>query len=163
VTDERPPIERVLDLVLYAPVGALLGLREQLPKQVAQGRQALENRVQLSHFIGRLAVETGRRELARRLAEQRSAASTPAADAPPADGVPAVVEAIVEPVRHDVSSMSVAAADLPIDGYESLAAIHVVDRLGTLTSTELDAIEAFELAHRSRRTILAKIAQLREG
>ena len=53
--------------------------------------------------------------------------------------------------------------DLPISGYESLAAIHVVERLGSLTLAELDLIERFEAAHRGRRTILARVAQLQES
>ena len=55
------------------------------------------------------------------------------------------------------------ADDLPISGYESLAAIHVVERLGSLTPAELKLIERFEAAHRGRRTILARVAQLQES
>jgi hypothetical protein len=51
--------------------------------------------------------------------------------------------------------------DLPIAGYDSLSASQVVGRLATLTADELDAVEYYESAHRSRRTILAKVAQLR--
>jgi hypothetical protein len=53
-----------------------------------------------------------------------------------------------------------AAAALPIEEYESLAASHVVARLGALTSEELRAVRAFEAAHRGRRTVLGKIDQL---
>jgi hypothetical protein len=52
---------------------------------------------------------------------------------------------------------------LPIDGYESLAASQVVARLGSLGMVELDVIEAFERAHRNRRTVLGRIAQVRTG
>ena len=52
------------------------------------------------------------------------------------------------------------AADLPISDYESLAAIHVVDRLRSMRPDELDLVRRFEVAHRNRRTILAKIDQL---
>jgi hypothetical protein len=49
---------------------------------------------------------------------------------------------------------------LPIEDYESLAASHVVDRLPTLTPAELAQVQAFEAAHRGRRTILGRIEQL---
>ncbi len=68
-------------------------------------------------------------------------------------------------VRNAAGAVSDApgADDLPISGYESLAAIHVVERLGSLTPAELELIERFETAHRGRRTILARVAQLRES
>jgi hypothetical protein len=157
----RPPLERVLDLVWYAPVGAVLTLRDHLPKHAAQRRQAIHNRVQLSHFIGRLAVDQGRQELARRTAQrrdQRAQSEEPAAaGADPA----APVAASVPDTTHERSGTHLDASTLPIDGYESLAAIHIVDRLGGLDDAELDAIEEFELAHRARRTVLAKIDQVR--
>jgi hypothetical protein len=51
-------------------------------------------------------------------------------------------------------------SELPIDHYESLAAGHVVARLGTLTPAELRQVRRFEAAHRGRRTVLGKIDQL---
>ncbi len=63
-----------------------------------------------------------------------------------------------------VTSVAVPAADeLPIAGYESLAAQQVVHRLATLTVDERAAIRRFETAHRGRRTILAKLDQLQAG
>ena len=52
------------------------------------------------------------------------------------------------------------AATLPISDYESLAAIHVVERLRSMSPDEIELIRRFEVANRSRRTILAKIDQL---
>jgi hypothetical protein len=51
-------------------------------------------------------------------------------------------------------------ADLPIEDYESLASSQVVDRLPTLTPEELRAVQAFETAHRGRRTVLGRVEQL---
>lgn len=53
--------------------------------------------------------------------------------------------------------------DLPLHGYESLAASQVVDRLERLAPGELEAIRDFELSHRGRRTILGKIERLLVG
>lgn len=52
------------------------------------------------------------------------------------------------------------AAELPLEGYESLAASHVVARLTRLSAEELVQVREFEQAHRGRRTILGKIEQL---
>jgi hypothetical protein len=172
--DERPPIERVLDLALYAPVGAAITLREQLPKHIRQGRQAMENRVQLARFIGQMAVQMGQRELAKRIEEQRAAKpeqmaeSEQAPDHTPADTPAGAVvhdlvaaEPPVTPPVEPVEPVEPPTADmLPISDYESLAAIHVVERLRSMSSDEIELIRRFEVAHRSRRTILAKIDQL---
>ncbi|MGH9172651.1 MAG: hypothetical protein ACRD0Z_17595 [Acidimicrobiales bacterium] len=55
-----------------------------------------------------------------------------------------------------------AANGLAIPGYDTLAASHVVQRLSSLRPDELDAIRAYELATRARRTILHRIGQLTE-
>ena len=51
-------------------------------------------------------------------------------------------------------------AELPIPGYDALSASQVVERLAGLADDELDAVRAYEAAHRNRRTILGKIEQL---
>ena len=51
-------------------------------------------------------------------------------------------------------------ADLAITDYDSLSASQVVTRLPGLTLDELEAVRAYEAAHRGRKTILNKVAQL---
>jgi hypothetical protein len=53
------------------------------------------------------------------------------------------------------------AADLPIPGYDSLSASQVVQRLAGLSAEELEAVRAYELAGRGRKTVLLRVAQLR--
>ena len=48
------------------------------------------------------------------------------------------------------------AALLAIPDYDSLAASQVVPRLAGLTADELEAVRAYEAAHRARRTILGE-------
>ncbi|MFV0315769.1 MAG: hypothetical protein ACK5O2_02260 [Microthrixaceae bacterium] len=50
--------------------------------------------------------------------------------------------------------------ELPIPGYDSLAASQVVPRLNTMTESELNAIGAYEASNRARRTILNRVTQL---
>jgi hypothetical protein len=52
---------------------------------------------------------------------------------------------------------------LPIPSYDQLAASQVMARLAGLDAADLDRIEAYEQAHRARRTILARISQLRRS
>lgn len=60
----------------------------------------------------------------------------------------------------DVSTGSVSADDLPIQGYDDLAARQVVSRLADLDPADLVTVEVYEREHRARSTVLGKIAQL---
>lgn len=186
--DVRPP--SLLDVVCFAPLGLAQVASEELPKLVRQRRQAVENRIQLARWIGQIAVQQAEREVRKRWAaahpappiEPEAASSgidevvsvgwSPAApplveEAPPdvptaapADGpAPLPTEVPTDAPVGDVPS----ADELPIAGYESLAAQQVVHRLATLTDAERASIRRFETAHRHRRTILAKLDQLQAG
>jgi hypothetical protein len=50
--------------------------------------------------------------------------------------------------------------DLPIEGYDHLAASQVVDRLDDLTPRERELVATYERAHRHRQSVLAKVALL---
>ena len=75
-----------------------------------------------------------------------------------------IAEEEVIPVRHDdddpTTAASVAADELAIPAYDSLAASQVVQRLDGLTGLELEAVRRYEVAHRARKTVLGKITQL---
>ncbi|MGH9187116.1 MAG: hypothetical protein ACRD0U_15060, partial [Acidimicrobiales bacterium] len=49
---------------------------------------------------------------------------------------------------------------LAIPDYDSLSASQVVPRLAGLSEGELEAVRAYEMSHRGRKTILSKVAQL---
>jgi hypothetical protein len=56
---------------------------------------------------------------------------------------------------------SIDPADLAIPDYDLLSASQVVPRLDSLTSDELELVGRYEAGTRGRRTILAKVEQLR--
>ena len=72
-----------------------------------------------------------------------------------------VLDDLADVVGTDVVGTDVVGVDvLAIVAYDELAASQVVVRLEALSSAELDAVRRYEEAHRRRRTILAKVAQL---
>jgi len=179
VTDSRHPWERWVDIGVFAPIGVITSLREDLPRYVRQGRQAIENRIVLARWIGQMAVQHGRRQIELELAasngaahhedeqiehdEPQLASSEPDPEPEIESAVEPAVAPVVEPVGEDLAADPTADVDadaLPIEGYESLAALHVVQRLAGLSAGELEVVRRFELSHRGRRTILAKVAQL---
>jgi len=142
MTEQRPLIEKVLDVVVYAPVGLVAQARSDLPKLVADGRARLENRVKVAHWIGEMAVTTGRREIEKRLAAQQHSASPAAAQG----ASPTPAQPVAAPQRR-----------APFDGYDELAAAQIVQLLPRLPHADLHLIRDYEFAGRGRRTIIQRI------
>jgi hypothetical protein len=95
-------------------------------------------------------------------AATNGSAPKPTVAAPVSSAPSAVVE------LHAVAAEAVAAvphsgpeaAELAIPDYDSLSASQVLPRLTGLSIEELEAVRAYEAAHRGRKTILNRVAQL---
>ena len=157
--EPKGPLDALIDLTVFAPIGLLMSLDEVVPQLVEKGHQ----HVKVARYFGRMAVRTGSDEARKRFHDAtRSrrpanrgggaevvplrAVPSPAPDRPTDDAAPA------EPAP--------AASSLGIPDYDVLSASQVVPRLPGLSGEELDAVRRYETAHRGRKTILAKIAQL---
>ena len=177
MAEEKTPIEKLIETAMYAPLGIMAMLREELPKLVSRGQQEAN----MAKMMGQFAVGMGRSrsgeasQLVHR-ARQARRQSRPVARtrrharrqhrprlAPRANrgnSVPA-------PARHAVgngNSVTVHdAQSLAIPGYDCLSASQVVQRLAGLNPSELAAIGSYEAAGRGRRTILNRVAQLRDA
>ena len=187
MADDKNPLDQLLDLCVFGPIGLLVTARARYPELVEQGRRQLEGHAALGRFVARYAANRGKHEAGKALARLREAqvgspsadATADQADVPAAadgDAAPAVGDAAasgiphtiaaeeVIPERHDdddpTTAASVAADELAIPSYDSLAASQVVQRLDGLTADELEAVRRYEVAHRARKTVLGKIAQL---
>ena len=172
MSDDKNPLDQLLDLCLFGPIGLLVAARARYPELVEQGRQQLEGHAAIGRFAARHVADKGKKA-GRALAKLREAQAAPgdgdgAGDEPWASYVADVPHTIaaeeVIPVRHDdddpTTAGSVAADELAIPSYDSLAASQVVQRLEGLTSDELEAVRRYEVAHRARKTVLGKVAQL---
>lgn len=126
--------EKVLEVLVYAPVGLMAQLGEDLPRLAAEGRTKLRNRVQVARWVGEMAVHYGRRELQHRLQ--------------PSPSLPSGEEGSAEP------------AELPFDGYDALTAQQVVKLLDSLPPAELGLVREYEVANRSRRTVITRLDRL---
>lgn len=152
--------------LLYAPIGLITDASRRVPELAEQGRIQVAN----ARMIGQMAAQMGSARIAEHLTgvtdqvhgllvqaglvpgefdEQDDAASRPPAAAAPApQRSPKVSAAVPE------------AGELAVVDYDSLAASQVVPRLAALKPDELDAVRRYELAHRARKTILGRVAQL---
>jgi hypothetical protein len=183
-------LDRAIEVVVYAPLGAGLRLIESAPSAlesfVARGRAEVDHRqeqvarhVTTVRSTGQVALAFGLPKLRNRVRRVlgRSQPPGPARQpepepAPAAAPVSEPVAAGAEPARAAWVPVSNGAGpvasphdaptsgELPIPGYDSLSASQVVERLTGLVGSELDAVRAYEASHRNRRTILGKIEQL---
>ena len=163
MTDDKRPVEQAVELVVYAPLGLALEARRLLPSFVERGRQ----QVQMAKMIGQFAVRQGQSEAGARLTRAQEQAEVILAELGlvGASGPPPVIPRAADPIAPAATTArrtrSGAGADaLPIADYDSLAASQVIPRLVGLEADELDAVRAYEAAHRGRKTILGKVAQL---
>jgi hypothetical protein len=188
VSDKKSPVERAINLFVYAPVGLLTLAREELPNIIEKGRQELTNQATVAKMMGEYAVNEGRKEAGRRLEQAGEtmnslravtdrldgrgapAASTTAASpapAPAAPPAPAPAPVVTPPPAPGAPTPPPAPAPpvdgLAIPGYDALSASQVVQRLAGLSGSELEDVRAYEAATRGRKTILHRVEQLRAG
>jgi hypothetical protein len=172
--DSKGPVGQAVEALVYAPIGLFFEGPRLLPELIQQGKTHARN----ARVFGKFAVQHGQGELRRRLAnfeEQATdvlrafgvtgdgGAEAPAPGPPgsAASGAAAAPAAETsEPTGNGAAEASPAVGELAITDYDSLSASQVVTRLAGLTGDELEAVRAYEVAHRGRKTILNKIAQL---
>jgi hypothetical protein len=116
MTDEPTVLTTALDLVVFAPLGLVLTVGEEIPKLAAKGRARLGGRITTARMVGQFAVTQGRREVIRRWGNtsppttaRSTVASTPvnrpsAAPAPPPSAAPAPPPAAPAPPPSPASA-----------------------------------------------------------
>lgn len=190
MTEDREPLEQLLDVAIYAPLGLALSVQERLPELAERGRHEIESRVPAARFVGQMVLDQGTKEVRKRvddlprrvkevltglgvlaasslLDDDESPSpddSEPTSSPTPVVAVTTAVEPSVPPVVVPVAAPAAHDAEtvnLPIPGYDTLSASQVVQRLPGLSAAELDAVRSYEAARRARKIVLLKVAQLR--
>jgi len=155
------PLDLVLDAFVYVPVGLAVSARDVLPELAARGRERVEARVSSARTIGQFAVHQGQVKAARAFTRAREEAQSRLQSEALVDDGPAPPEPTPRVVAAPRPATSGPAADtLAIPGYDSLSASQVLPRLEGLEPLELEAVRSYEAAHRGRKTILGRVAQL---
>ena len=62
MADEKTPIDHALDVLVYAPFGLALSVRELLPQLAEKGKQQLTGQVTMAKMVGQFAVQQGQSE-----------------------------------------------------------------------------------------------------
>ncbi len=179
--DEQSPIDQLIDLFVYAPVGLLYEYEEVIPKLVKRGK----SQVQLARFIGQVAVKRGDADpftqlaegLATLVARQITDIGAAIGLAPPTDPAaggaasgrttdrdgrtPPALEIVRSPQSEPSPPPEPAEEQpLPIARYDELKAKEIVALLDELDAGQLARIRAHEEANRARKTVLGKLDRL---
>jgi len=215
---DKAPTDRAFELIVYAPIGAAMYVRDMMPSMlgifVARGKREVQShrtpepppmppmpsptdvRQKVEGGIGVAAgaaagAASGSVGLAKDVAVSGvglardvagtaiagllqwryndltpTASGTASAPASGPDSASASSAGASAPAPTLAAANGGAAADapdvdtLPIPDYDELSASQVVERLQGLDHDSLELVRRYEAAHRSRNTILGKIAQL---
>lgn len=186
---DRSPLAEAWEIARYAPIGLLVEGPFLLPKLAQMGKAHIRNAQAVGRSAVRQGRTDLRRRLeqtdsqlleiprlvgllppSQAAADRRAPAS--ADDAETSRDDVARADAAGSEARHRVDGHATAGppgttrtpqpsvGDLAIPDYDSLSAPQVVNRLSGLGRDELEAVRRYELAHRGRKTILNKVAQL---
>ena len=135
-------------------------LLDQVPAAIGR----VQREIVLARFLGKLAVDQGVREVRQRI-ESLLAPTEPTNDAREATHHTARTDT-VDDTADDTADRGtdrvIDSGTLALADYDHLAASDIVSMLAGLEPDERDAIEAYELQGRHRRTILGKMAQLKD-
>jgi len=144
-----------VETMAFAMIGAVAELQRCLPRLVASQRSKWDQQVNLARFIGQMAVGQARQQIRQRVTP------SPAPRTPETSSTSPVVEADTGSTAADEATAYGTVSALPIEHYDELTAIQVMDRLAALDLVELEAVYAYESTHRRRRTVLGRIDQRR--
>jgi hypothetical protein len=172
VSNDKTPIEKAVELAVYAPIGFFNFIRTMMPGWIEGGRQEVTKQMTTAKALSEMAISQGRKdaekavtqagEVVSNLAARRQSAPPPRPASPTSPTATTTPSSAASPATANATSNGPRPNDdaLAIPGYDSLAASQVVQRLGGLSSAELEAVRHYEQATRGRRTILNRIGQL---
>jgi hypothetical protein len=179
VEGESTPLQRVLDLLVFAPVGVALTVVEDLPGLIGKGRQRFETDVQNARVVGQFVVTHGQRQLVERVGKlfhrEGTDGSSDSSDSESGTGIvgsyatsaPVGAAAAQGPastsLKPEADPADGAIVEGALAGYDTLSASQVVRRLESLGPDELRALHRHEASHRNRRTILNRAHQILEA
>jgi hypothetical protein len=172
--------EEVVNRLIFQPIGLLAAVVRTLPNAAEEGRRVVQGPLQTAKFVGDMAAGVmkakygaqisdlegkvsdvrrtveGAADLVIKTAQSRvggfGAESQPHTTTTDHDGAG-------EATVHEAEGSETVGG---IVGYESMTAAEVISHLDGLTLMELGEVEAFELEHRRRRTVLGRVSKLRE-
>ena len=149
------PVEQLLDMFLYAPIGFLSKSAESVPELAKRGRTQAAN----ARVIGQFALGTTNAKARTAFAEAQQHVHAflkiiAESAKPSRPQTPAETPSSVAGDNDNTSDLAGVIAD-----YDALTAVQILPLLATLSPAELQEVSDYEQDHRARKTVLARIRQ----
>lgn len=155
------PVEQLLNLFLYAPIGLLSKGSEALPELVERGRTQASNARVIGQFALGATNAKARKSLSDaeahfqeflRIVGESARPSSEASESSSSSSSTKKATAEAS-VNHGVEDL--------IKDYDNLTAAQILPFLAPLGAEQLDRIETYEQSQRARKTVLNRLRQLR--
>ncbi len=178
--------ESVIEKLVYFPVGLAAAVAKAAPGAAKTGKNLVEGQLKTAEFLGRMSVDYAKKRYQdpETLIKDVGQMVAKSVGGPFGGLIGHLIESNVSSkkpeeytnvreadVAHTQSSgedsSEVGASDADSVGgiahYETLTANQVIVELAKCTPSQLADVESFELEHRRRRTVLAKLSQYRDA
>lgn len=156
------PVEQLLDLILYAPIGLVAKGIDSFPDLAKRGRTNAANARVIGQFAlgatntkARSAIADAEQHIAAFLAIVADSASPKRASARQSSD-----DQTSSPAESANTSVHESSVDSVISGYDSLTAAQILPLLTELDHDQLEQVELYERSHRARKTVLNRLRQL---
>jgi hypothetical protein len=173
-------IQKLLDAVVYLPVGTGIALSREIPKLENIGREHVNSLTTNARVIGQFAVQIGSGEIKKLIPKAiKTAEGLISSVDIPGTLIKGTARARSNESVHDHTSRVYrpdivtdtpstngkivadnGAVNKVIPGYDNLAASQVVRRLNNLSKNALSDIRSYETMTKHRQTIISKVDQL---
>ncbi len=166
--------EMFTELFLYAPIGLLYEYKDSMPELIKRGK----SQVQLTKLLGQMAANKAKGEakssaesvlsdtasFLRTVASRLESLDHASCCESPCGETATTADKAKSTVQDDAAASSKTSeqetTSLPIDGYDTLAAREIIQRLSSLQTDELSQILQHEKSNKARKTVLAEIDRL---
>lgn len=148
--DNKEPFDRVLDVLVYAPLGFALEFRRVVPELAESGRR----QARFAQSLGKMAFDA----MGRSQANKRASAAGSANAASASRSAEETTEAA--PAAKKPAKAAPEQVDEILPTYDTLTARNIVGRLSDLTPKQRSIVASYEAANRGRVTVLNRIEAL---
>jgi len=155
------PVEQLLNLFLYAPIGLLSKGSEALPDLAQRGRTQASNARVIGQFALGATNTKARQSLSEAEAHLQAFLRIVTESARPSPTKSESADASRTAGNNATANASVTGVDDLIANYDSLTAAQILPLLAPLPAEQLDRIEIHEQSQRARKTVLSRLRQLR--
>ena len=156
------PVEQLLNLFLYAPIGLFSKGSEAFPELVERGRTQASNARVIGQFALGATNAKARKSLSDAEAHFQEFLRIVGESARPSSTRTESKAASSTPKKKTTPKASVSSGvDDLIENYDSLTAAQILPLLSPLVAKQLDRVESYEQSQRARKTVLNRLRQLR--